>query len=147
MTRFTFPYTAKLMVLSISMLIAQYGYSTNYSDSCRIVVIGQDTFVLCPLSAVSNSAQAILYNEANVEYIKVLHERLSDCAKVDSAMTAMVGQYKQVVILKQSQLDLCMDAATTCEKKYGKAVKQNKDLKKVVVPSLVLNILLILLVL
>ena len=147
MTRFTFPYTAKLVVLSILMLIAQYAYSTNYSDSCKIVVIGQDTFVLCPLSAVSNSAQAILYNEANVEYIKVLQEKLSDCHKTDSASNVALNQSKQVVILKQSQLDLCMEAATTCEKKYGKAVKQNKDLKKVVVPSLVLNIILILLVL
>ncbi len=82
-----------------------------------------------------------------MEYIHTLHERLSDCAKVDSAMTAMVGQYKQVVILKQSQLDLCMEAAINCEKKYGKSIKQNRDLKKVVVPSLVLNIILILLVL
>lgn len=147
MTRFTFPYTAKLILLSISMLIAQYAYSTNYSDSCRIVVIGQDTFVLCPLSAVSNSAEAILYNEANVEYIHTLHERLSDCAKIDSAMTAMVGQYKQVVILKQSQLDLCMDAASICETKYSKLCKQNKLFRRVMFPSLGLNIIFILLVL
>lgn len=147
MTRFTFPYTAKLMVLSTLMLIAQYAYSTNYSDSCRIVVIGQDTFVLCPISAISNSAQAILYNEANVEYIHTLHERLFDCGKIDSAMTAMVGQYKQVVILKQSQLDLCMDAASICETKYSKMCKQNKLLRRIALPSLGLNILLILLVL
>lgn len=147
MTPFTFPFTAKQIVFSILMLTAQYAYSTNYSDSCKIVIIGRDTFVICPLSAISNSAQAILYNEANVEYIKTLEEKLSDCHKVDSAMTEMNRQYKQIVILKTSQLDLCMEAATTCEENYVKVKSQNKRLKTIVIPSIALNIILLLLVL
>ena len=103
--------------------------------------------MICPLSAISNSAQAILYNEANVEYIKTLEEKLSDCHKVDSAMTEMVRQYKQIVILKTSQLDLCMEAVNTCEKAYTKEKRKNKIFKRIVYPSLGLNVLLILLVL
>jgi hypothetical protein len=40
-----------------------------------------------------------------------------------------------------------MEAATNCEEKYVKAKSQNKRLKTIAIPSIALNIILLLLVL
>lgn len=143
--QFTLKGGIRLMLLSIFLWIHCFAYSQSNSDSLKIVVIVKDSFVLIPIQYIRNCAELVFINEANVEYGLILKEKLHDCQLVDSAWADMVYQYKQVVILKNTELSIVNGRLEKTEYKYEKEINRKKVWRKIAVPSIGLNILLILL--
>ena len=141
MTPFISRFTAKVAVFSILTLIPLLSYSNDSTKVCRYQIISGDTVCLIPIQYIRNCNQVILLNEANVQYGLVLKEKLSDRDLIDSAYRFTIYQYQESLILKNTQIDIWMDRAN----KYEKAMKRNRFWRKIAVPSLGLNALLILL--
>lgn len=143
--QFTLKGGIRLMLLSIFLWIPCSAYSQSNSDSLKILVISGDTLVLTPIQHIRNCAGLVFINEANVEYGLILKEKLFDCQLIDSAWADMVYQYKQVVILKNTELSIVNGRLEKAEYKYEKEINRKKVWRKIAVPSLGLNVLLILL--
>ena len=135
------------MLLNIFLWTVCFAYSQPNSDSLRIAVISGDSFVLTPLQYIKNCAGLVFINEANVEYGLILKEKLTDCQLVDSAYADMIYQYKQVVILKNGELAIVNDRLGKAEYKYFREVDRKKRWRQVAIPSLGINVILVLLLL
>ncbi len=145
--RFTLQNISKLLLFVILMLLTLCVFSQDSTKNLKIAVIGADTVCYVPIQYIRNLNEVILLNEANVEYGLILKEKLHDCQLVDSAYSDMIYQYKQVVILKNVELSIVNDRLVKTEYRYEKELKIKKLWRKVAIPSLGLNILLILLLL
>jgi len=141
MTQFTSQCTARAIAFSILTLIPLLSYSSDSTKVCKYQIISGDTVCLVPIQYIRNCNQVILLNEGNLEYGLILKERLFDCLLVDSAYRFTIYQYEETIILKNEQINLWADRANNFEKD----AHRNRFWRKVAIPSLGLNLLLILL--